>query len=283
MNSAVKTVFIIPIFAIFFSCSDNRKTDFVFDEFKKQVENRGLKIDSVDKAGFIFLKVKGTNLNVSLDNVRRDFERDHDTTILAHYAASLDLAVVDMSNSWHEVKDSIFVSLFPSDYDFAGVVHEKVTDNVEKIYVFSTNKNFAWIGKSDLKKWNVSELDMIKQAMANADNLLAKSKITFDTIENRKLGMLETDDETLKAALLFAPSIKDRLKKDFGFPFYVVIPVRDFCYIFSEKNFHFFSKKLGSTVIDEYEKSGHPITTEILKFSDEGVEAVGSYRSSPAR
>ena len=121
---------------------------------------------------------------------------------------------------------------------------------------------------------------MIKQAKANGDSLLARSKITFDTIENRKLGMFETDDETLKAALLFAPSIKERVRKDFGFPFYAVIPVRDFCYIFSKKDFDFFSKKLGPTVVEEYKKSGHPITTEILKFSNKGVEVVGTYRST---
>ncbi len=280
MNSTIKAIIVVSIFTIFFGCSGKMKTDFVFDEFKKQVEKKGLKIDSIDKTGLIYLQVKETQLKVSLDNIRRDFERDHDTTIIAHYVGSLDLAVVEMPKSWSEVKDSIYISLFPSDYDFAEFVHEKVSDSVEKIYVYSTHRNFVWVGKSDLKKWNVSELDMIKQAKANGDSLLAKSKITFDTIENRKLGTLETDDETLKAALLFAPSFKDRVKKDFGFPFYAVIPVRDFCYIFSIKDFDFFSKKLGATVIDEYEKSGHPITPEILKFSDKGVEVVGTYRST---
>lgn len=35
--------------------------------------------------------------------------------------------------------------------------------------------------------------------------------------------------------------------------------------------------KLGKTVIDEYTKSGYPITTEILKFTDEGVKVMGNY------
>ena len=279
MNRAIETIIVISIFAVLFGCAGKMKSDFVFDEFKKQVEKNGLKIDSIDKTGLIYIRVKETQLKVSLVNVRRDFETDHDTTIIARYVGSLDLAVVDMPKSWIEVKDSIYISLFPSDYDFTGFVHEQVSDSVEKIYVFSTHRNFIWIGKSDLKIWNVSELDMIKQAQANGDFLLSKSRITLDTIENHKLGMLETDDETLKAALLFAPSMKDRVKKDFGFPFYAVIPVRDFCLIFSKKDFDFFSKKLGTTVIDEYEKSGHPVTTEILKFSDKGVEAVGTYRS----
>ena len=71
--------------------------------------------------------------------------------------------------------------------------------------------------------------------------------------------------------------MKEKVKKEFGFPFYAVIPVRDFCYIFSENDFDFFSDRISQIVVDEYKKSGYPITTEILKFTDKGVEAVGQY------
>ena len=71
--------------------------------------------------------------------------------------------------------------------------------------------------------------------------------------------------------------MKNKIESDFGFPFYAVIPVRDFCYIFSENDFAFFSERIGKVVVDEYKQSGYPITTEILKFTDEGVETVGQY------
>ncbi len=71
--------------------------------------------------------------------------------------------------------------------------------------------------------------------------------------------------------------MKEKVKQDFGFPFYAVIPVRDFCYIFSGKDFDFFSGRIGKVVVDEYKQSGYQITTEILKFTDKGVEAVGQY------
>lgn len=67
--------------------------------------------------------------------------------------------------------------------------------------------------------------------------------------------------------------MRTKLQDSFGFPFYAVLPVRDFCYIFSQKDFAFFSTRLGSTVVKEYKESGYPITPEILKFSDKGVEA----------
>ncbi|HID66410.1 MAG TPA: hypothetical protein EYP32_06335 [Aquificaceae bacterium] len=69
----------------------------------------------------------------------------------------------------------------------------------------------------------------------------------------------------------------EKVKTDFSYPFFAVIPVRDFCYIFSENDFQFFASKIGKVVVDEYKKSGYQITTEILKFTEKGIEAVGKY------
>jgi hypothetical protein len=35
---------------------------------------------------------------------------------------------------------------------------------------------------------------------------------------------------------------------------------------------------LGDTVLKEYQNSGYEITTEIIKISDEGIEAIGKYQ-----
>jgi hypothetical protein len=269
---------IIAAFIVnFWGCKGSTKTDFVFEEFKKEIEKRGLKIDSVDKTGLIFIRVKETELKVSLDNVRKDFELDKDTTQITFFAQSLDSSIIDLPATWDEVKDHVFTSFFPSDYDFTDVIHSKVTDEFTQIYVYSSKWGLAWISKKELKKWGKSDADFIRQANSNGDKLLASSEITFDTIENRRIGIFETEHETLTGALLFAPSLKEKIKKYIGFPFYAVFPVRDFCYIFSEKDFNFFSKKLGPIVVEEYTKSGYPITTEILKFSKNGVEVVGKY------
>jgi hypothetical protein len=54
---------------------------------------------------------------------------------------------------------------------------------------------------------------------------------------------------------LFAPAMKEKINKNFSFPFYAIIPVRDFCYIFSEKDFDFFSERIGKVVVDEFKQS----------------------------
>lgn len=260
-----------------FGCKEKEKRDFVFDEFKSQIEKHGMRIDSVDETELIYISQGETTLKVSLDNVRKNYERDKDTSHISDLVQTLVSYSIDLPSKWTDVKNDIYISLFPNDYEFNDFLHDKITDEFSKVYVHSGQDKLTWITADDLKKWNITVADLDKQANTNADKLLSVTPISFDTIENRKLGLIEVEHTSLKAALLFAPTMKEKVKKDFGFPFYEVIPVRDFCYIFSEKDFDFFSNRIGQVVVDEYKKSGYPITTEILKFTDKGVEAVGQY------
>lgn len=260
-----------------FGCKDNKNKDFVFDEFKTQIENNGMKIDSVDETGLIYISQGELTLKISLDNVRRNYERDKDESHISDLVQTLISYSTELPKNWVDVKDDIYISLFPNDHDFQEFLHAKITDEFSKVYVHSGQDKLTWITKDDLKKWNITETELDNQANSNADKLLKTTPITFDTIENRKLGLIEVEHTTLKGAILFAPTMKEKIKSDFGFPFYAVIPVRDFCYIFSEKDFEFFSGRIGKVVVDEYKQSGYPITTEILKFTDNGVEAVGKY------
>jgi hypothetical protein len=260
-----------------FGCKDNKKKDFVFEEFKTQIESKGMKIDSVDEAGLIFISQGELTLKISLDNVRRNYERDEDVSHISDLVQTLIPYSVELPPNWIEAKDEIYISLFPNDHDFQDFLNKKITDEFSKVYVYCWQDKLTWITIDNLKKWEITESELENQANSNADKLLEKTVITFDTIENRKLGLIEVEDATLKGALLFAPTMKEKVRKDFGFPFFAVIPVRDFCYIFSEKDFDFFSSRIGKVVVDEYKQSGYPITTEILKFTDKGVEAVGKY------
>jgi hypothetical protein len=258
-------------------CKDNKKKDFVFDEFKSQIESKGMKIDLVDETGLIYISQGELTLKISLDNVRRNYERDKDESHISDLVNTLVSYSIELPSNWTEAKDNIFISLFPNDNDFQDFLHVKITDEFSKVYVHSGNDKLTWITKADLKKWNITEAEIDIQANKNADKLLKATPIAFDIIENRKLGLIEVEHTTLKGALLFAPTLKEKVIADIGFPFYAVIPVRDFCYIFSEKDFEFFSTRIGNVVVAEYKQSGYPITTEILKFTNNGVEAVGKY------
>lgn len=271
-----KYIIVLTILSGFFGCNKPKK-DFVLEEFKTQIEKEGMKIDSIDDTELIYISKGDVTLEVSLDNVRRNYERDKDKTHISDLVKTLVNYSIDIPSNWNEAKENIYISLYPSDFDFKDFINFKVTEQTNKVYLHSENNRFSWISKADLEKWNITDVELESQAQKNADRILAESQIKFDTIENRKLGMLESEYSNLKSALLLAPSMKEKVQTDFSYPFYAVIPVRDFCYIFSEKDFEFFSQRIGPVVVDEFKQSGYPITTELLKFSDEGIETVGIY------
>ena len=277
LKIAFKHIIILGILNGIFGCN-NQKKDIVFDEFKEQVEKQGMKIDSIDETELIFISKEEITLKVSLDNIRLDYERDKDKTIIADFVKTLLNYSTEMPENWIDAKENIYVSLFTSDYDYKDFINLKLTEKVNKIYVHRANDMFTWITNEDTKKWNISQNILIEQAQRNGDRILSESKITYDTIENRKLGILESSEYiNLKGALLLAPSMKTKVLKDFSFPFYAVIPVRDFCYVFSEEDFEFFSQRIGQVVMEEFETSGYPLTTELLKFTETGIETVGIY------
>ncbi|OXB00711.1 hypothetical protein [Flavobacterium pectinovorum] len=258
------------------SFKSNSKEDVVFNKFKMQLENKGLTIDSIDKDGFILINVEESELKVSLDNIRRNYERDNDDS----YITDLVNTIVSHSSKkedWENIKDKIYVQFFPNDFEFENLIYEKVTNEFSKVFMLNTNNNFSFISDDDLIDWNLDLEELKKQVDLNLDTFLDKVQIEIEDVDNHKLGMIHIEEVWLKSACLFSSKIKDLVKNNIGFPFYAVIPVRDFCYIFGEQDFGYFSERLGSVVVEEYEKSGYPITTEILKFSETGVEAMGKY------
>ena len=258
------------------SFKSNSKEDVVFNKFKMQLEGKGLTIDSVDKDGFILINVEESELKVSLDNIRRNYERDNDDS----YITDLVNTIVSHSSKkedWENIKDKIYVQFFPNDFEFENLIYEKVTNEFSKVFMLNNNNNFSFISDDDLIDWNLDLEELKNQVDLNLDTFLDKVQIEIEDVDNHKLGMIHIEEVWLKSACLFSSKIKDLVKNNIGFPFYAVIPVRDFCYIFGEQDFGYFSERLGSVVVEEYEKSGYPITTEILKFSEIGVEALGKY------
>ncbi|OXA78842.1 hypothetical protein SAMN05444397_108131 [Flavobacterium aquidurense] len=258
------------------SFKSNSKEDVVFNTFKIQLENKGLTIDFIDKDGFILINVEESELKVSLENVRRNYERDNDES----YITDLVNTIVSHSSKkedWENIKDKIYVQFFPNDFEFENLIYEKVTDEFSKVFMVNTNNNFSFISEDDLIDWNLDLEELKNQVDLNLDTFSDKVKIEIEDVENHKLGMIDIEEVWLKSACLFSSKIKYLVQGNIGFPFYAVIPVRDFCYIFGEQDFEYFSERLGSVIVEEYEKSGYPITTEILKFTENGVQAMGKY------
>src|SRR5687767_189032 len=111
-----------------FKDKHNPDKDIVFEEFKGQVEKQGMKIASVDETGLIYISQGELTLKVSLDNLRKDYERDKDKSHISNFVQTLLSYSVQVPSSWEDAKADIYISLFPNDFEFNDFIHHEVTE-----------------------------------------------------------------------------------------------------------------------------------------------------------
>ena len=130
-----------------FACKDNKKKDFVFEEFKSQIEKKGMKIDSIEESGLIHISRGEWKLKVSLENARKNFSRDKDKIHITNLVETLLVEQIEIPKNLAECKDKVFISLFPNDIDFDDMIHQKVTDEFSKVYMLSSDTNQIFLSK----------------------------------------------------------------------------------------------------------------------------------------
>jgi len=254
--------------------------DIIFERFKTQLDNLGLSIDEIDDDGFMHIECGENTLKISLDNVRKSYEQDGTFDHLDNLVNSIKTYLTNTPiPGWEISKEKVFLSLYPSDFDYEDFINEKVTEDFHKYYVYYEDEQYFWLNYRQLDEWNIDEQEFKNQVDKNMASLLEKSRVEIvETKSKARLAYFETEIDGLKAALLFSKNLKKKVSPLLGFPIYCVLPVRDFCYMFGEKDKDELVNSLGATVLEEYKNSGYEITTEIIKISENGIETIGKYK-----
>lgn len=252
------------------------ENDIVFHVFKKAIADQGFVISDITEDELVCVVKGDFELKVSLDNLRKEFAQENDEDVISEFAAAIASAGAEIP-SWDLAKIKVFPSFFPSDYDYGAFVNFPVTEMFHTVFVYEEKLSKKWIDEDQVEKWNIDNETLVRHAIANLDREFEEAKLEVEEIEGRKLGFLETEEETKKAVFVLSKKLQEKVRKVLGWPIYVVIPVRDFVYLFSEADSDFFIERVGGVVIKEYNESGYPITPEILRISDEGIEAIGRY------
>ena len=260
--------------------SRNFMQDIIFERFKTQLDNLGLSIDEIDDDGFMHIECGENTLKISLDNVRKSYEQDGTFDHLDNLVNSIKTYLTNTPiPGWEISKEKVFLSLYPSDFDYEDFINEKVTEDFHKYYVYYEDEQYFWLNYRQLDEWNIDEQEFKNQVDKNMASLLEKSRVEIvETKSKARLAYFETEIDGLKAALLFSKNLKKKVSPLLGFPIYCVLPVRDFCYMFGEKDKDELVNSLGATVLEEYKNSGYEITTEIIKISENGIETIGKYK-----
>jgi hypothetical protein len=248
--------------------------------FLRELDRRGIPEPRPLDPGRFLVRVNDGVCTVSLENLARDFARDRDAGRVARFVDAI-LATPQPLPPWPRAKAGIRFSAEPSDHDFGETIYDRVTDSLCRVlvHVDAEEARITWLTPSLLREWGRSRAAVAKVAADNMAALLRETPVEIEAVDEFRLGMFGTHSP-FKASLLFSPNLKEILAPKLGWPLYAVIPCRDFAYVFPEKD-HDLIPRLGGVVVREFTRSGYPISTEVFRVSDAGLEAIGQFPVEP--
>jgi hypothetical protein len=243
--------------------------------FESELRGRRVAFSRDPETGLYRIESGGGTMTVSLDNLRRDLARDGDAGMVPRFVEKV-LSDFDLP-PWEVARSQVFFSAQPSEQPFGDTLRESVTETVCKVLVFCDEDEgkITWLTPDMLTDWGVEREAVEAAALENLDGLLRGLTLEIEDIDGTRLGMVPVSS-VFKASLIFAPGFQALVSQMLGWPVLVVIPCRDFLYVLAEKDVEFLGR-LGGTVQSEYRQSGYPITTEVIRVSDEGVRAIGKF------
>lgn len=251
----------------------------IFQEFYQQALAAEINITGQDQetGGFYVLNAAGETMLVRLDNLLNYYWETRDENAVADFVAKIKaMTLPEEDPAWEEAKDNIFISLYPNDSEVRSPYAKDVTGYFNRFYVLDTPTRQIWILTELADKWGVAEEKLEEQAMKNGERLLSTVSLEIGDVEGHPLGSFRVEDRNLTAACLFAPGIKAKVSKDFGWPIYAVFPDKITCYFFGKDHFAYFNERIGGLVAEKY-ASSRKVTPELLEFSDQGIKPLCSW------
>jgi hypothetical protein len=242
--------------------------------FEQEMQRRGVKFSLKDDGRYKVEMGQGA-LTVSIENVARELERERDAAIIEQFIDRI-LSTLE-TPAWDVAQHHIYWCAERFDHDFGDTLRETVTDTVTRVLVVTDFEHglITWLTPSHLAKWKVSIDEVRQMAARNLDQLLVGKRLEVSIAANARLGMIPIGS-ALKASVVFAASFKQFVVDALGWPVLVVIPCRDFVYVIAEADKDMLPR-MGPVVQREFRSSGYPITTEVLRISDDGIEAIGAF------
>ena len=222
------------------------------------------------------IRLEGSEVTASLANLRRNVARDKDPQLITRFVDKVLEAFVSERPDWKVASKLLLWAAAPSDHDFGATVREAVTDEVSRVLTLTDadHSRIAWVISEMCDEWGVTVDEAAAAGFRNQDGLLRGVELEVSEAAGSKLGMIPLDSP-YKGSVIFAKSFKRLVEAALGWPVLVVLPCRDFIYVISDNSP--LVGRMGSVVLKEFRSSGYPITTEVLRVSDEGIRAIGSF------
>ncbi|MDL2269686.1 hypothetical protein LJC71_05185 [Desulfosarcina sp. OttesenSCG-928-A07] len=254
----------------------NNIGNMILHEFIRQVQEQGLEVSGQHpETGQISLKnADGQTVLVSLLNLVDYYYTSRDENAVNDFVRKV-VSVLrpQKTPDWDKARSRVYVSLYPWDSKKRPPLAKEVADYCGRFFILDTPETALWITPAMLTEWKITEAALEAEALANGDALLAATDLEVARLDGRALGSFKLRDRTLNAALLMAPSLKDKVRERFGWPLYAVIPNKTTCRFFGPDDFSYFEQNLAEFVADEYDNPRR-ITPELLEFNDGGIRPI---------
>lgn len=242
------------------------------------LNRRGLVMEPADAPGRY--RVHGPGLKalvISPDNVFADALREQDAELVDSW---LDVVLAEPTAlpPYLVARSGLRMALEPANTDFGPSIHAQLTPALSEVLTWTDpeERRITWITGATLDLWQARLDDVIEAARAGLDRVLRTARLEIQEVRGVPLGMLDTDS-VFKASLVMAPSLRATVEPQLGWPVCAVAPCRDFLYLFRDADRDTLIPLLAAVVTREFESSGYPLSAEVLRISDEGVLALGSY------
>ncbi len=257
------------------SCGEAEEMNKVDKLFRAELTKRGVTFSGPNSEGLYAVMAEEGERTISLYNLQRSFDRDRDPEAVARFVGFV-LKPLSLP-PWEKAKGLVCYSAEPSGSDFGDTLHAKVSDGVTKIITLTdiSEGTVTWLTSACLAEWEVTREQLESAANDNLSRLLDGKQLETTEVDGMHLGMVPVDSP-YKASIIFSAGFKRFVSTELGWPVLVTIPCRDFIYVISEKD-KALLERMGKVVQSEYRESAYPITTEVLRISDDGIEAIGEF------
>jgi len=244
--------------------------------FEMVLVDRNIKFEKLGDGRYKIFLDKGES-TVSLDNLIRRFNRDRDIRVVERFLSTI-LLVKELPPNWNEAKHKVFPILEGKDLEISDdVLTKSLSDKVYRLAIFYDEEDgfLTFLNKGTLEKWNLTEEEIWSVAKTNLDNAMENTRVSYLDAGDLRLGVIEAQ-EPLKASLILSPFLKKEIEKELGWPVYAVAPSRGFVYLLKDSDGDQLSR-VGGVVVKEFLSAEYPISTEVWKITDDGIEAIGEF------
>jgi hypothetical protein len=230
--------------------------------------------------GSYFLKLGGLTFTLNLENISKEYEADREPAHVKRFVETIFESLAPVP-AWPEAASGLRLATEPGDYKFGEAIRESVSESLCRVlvHVGPEERRILWVTPAILEGWGQTREDAEKVASQNMADLLNRSELKTEDLDGHPFSYF-TGATALRGWLIFCPNLKEAISPHLGWPIRAVVPCRDKLYLFAEEDDGILPH-LAPAVVGMHRDSGYPVSTEVFRISDEGIEAIGKFQPAP--